>query len=337
MEEIYKNILNRIFENADLLNADINLLKGIIKGEEKANYLQHKSLFKLITNKKTNIDNRINKISLSETSQNNKKESTDKMLIEIKGISVDNKPRKDGRYQARYHDDLGKRHSIYGKTQEEAKQKALRLHGKPHFKKNQTLLKNWLIEWYDRYKKSQVSSDYQKTQKNYMNTISNKLGHYDITKISSEQIQDFFNCMDDGNTKNKIFSFFNASMTKAKALNKIKNNPLENVEIKKHKPISYSPINISNQDIILNAIKDTEMKKLFFISCCIGTRISETLGIKYSDIDTKEMVININKQFTRKNKFNNKLKKEAKPRYIPFINDLLKYIDFNHEKKRKII
>ena len=45
--------------------------------------------------------------------------------LNIKGISVDHKPRKDGRFQARYTTEDGKQHSVYGRSREEAQRKAL--------------------------------------------------------------------------------------------------------------------------------------------------------------------------------------------------------------------
>ena len=47
------------------------------------------------------------------------------MKLYVKGLSVDGKPRKDGRYQARYTLN-GKQYSVYAMSKDEAQDKALR-------------------------------------------------------------------------------------------------------------------------------------------------------------------------------------------------------------------
>ena len=72
--------------------------------------------------------------------------------VDIKGISVDHKVRKDGRFQARYTVD-GVQHSVYGKTPNEALRKAVDGYkGKKKSKTQATTFEEWYKRWLQLYK-----------------------------------------------------------------------------------------------------------------------------------------------------------------------------------------
>ncbi|MEG2014790.1 MAG: hypothetical protein RR086_03575, partial [Clostridia bacterium] len=70
--------------------------------------------------------------------------------VNVKGVSVDNKPRKDGRWQARYN---GK--SIYGETRKEVEQKVIGISQNKIVQENDSsnmLYNKWIEEWMRLYK-----------------------------------------------------------------------------------------------------------------------------------------------------------------------------------------
>jgi hypothetical protein len=299
MDKFYRNILDKIFTEADILFGDISLLKGIILGEEKGEYLKHKSLFRLVKSGEkapmTNIDNLIG------LSANPKKEDADNMLIEIeiKGISVDKKPRKDGRWQARYKND-GCWHSVYGISYEDAKDKAIKAKETAPKSSNKPRFEEYFNKWHKLYKVPYVDGDYAKTNKSYIDRLAEKIGHIRIDRLTSDILQENILAVFPGNnTRYKVKVLVNECLEKARIDRLIKFNPIEGVNIKNCKSERYPVFEIPDQDTIFNAITVPAYRKIFYLCCCTGMRISEALGLRFEDFDTQNMYVTVNKQFTR--------------------------------------
>lgn len=277
----------------------------------------HRSRFKLVTQK-----NFENKIGLSGVT---KKEDTDKSMIEvttqIKGICIDKKPRPDGRWQARYKDEAGSWHSVYASSYDEAKDKVVKAkHGTAKTTKGLTVA-DWFNEWFSRYKEANISPDYARTIKAYINRISVSIGKNQLSKITVESVQDFLLSIELTNTREKIKTVINEAMEKAVALGKAKLNPIRHVEIKGHQEKHYPPIPISKQDSIYAGITDARIKRLFFFCCCTGLRIAEALGVEYADIS--DGWIAVNKQFDRHNQLKPYTKSRAGLRHVPAEPELI--------------
>ena len=68
------------------------------------------------------------------------------------------------------------------------------------------------------------------------------------------------------------------------------------VEKTNYKKQSYRALEIFEQDLIYNNIKNSKYKKLFFFACCTGIRINRILELERKNFDTERMIINVFKK-----------------------------------------
>ena len=93
-----------------------------------------------------------------EEKKNAAAEKERQMLIDLSGISINAKPRADGRYQGYYTRD-GKKHYVYGKSEQEVKIKIelFLQNGEPKKKQSEKkkatpTVAEWLEKWIELYK-----------------------------------------------------------------------------------------------------------------------------------------------------------------------------------------
>lgn len=308
------NMFYEIVNLAGKLLARVNKLQGYIEAREDSQELIRKQ-FRLVT--QADIDNKIS----TSSATTNKKEVADDMIVKekITGLSLDSKPRPDGRWQARYKEN-GKWKSVYRHTSKEAFEEAKRR--LETISEANVKYSVWLAEWFERYKKPNIGSKWASTMLGYIKRISEELGSYKIESLTTEAIQDYLTGIEEDNTRNKIKTIINESLRKAVNLRKLTHNPCGGVEIKRGKPQKRQPIDVPDQDLVFDTISNPTYKKLFQFCCCTGLRISEALGANHEDI--KNGMLTVDKQYTRDNELEYRVKSDAGYRAVPILPELQK-------------
>ena len=168
------------------------------------------------------------------------------MIINLPGISISKKPRKDGRFQG-YMTENGVKHYVYGSTREEVARRILLYlkHGAPKIKKRRPQTTNaygvpetfnaFATYYFENFRKKRVS---EKTFYSDMGRYNKYLKPYfketPIKKISPKACQSLIediSAQGKGKTADEIFSLLSVILKMAIRHDIIKNNPLDIVSI----------------------------------------------------------------------------------------------------------
>ncbi|MDR2090630.1 MAG: site-specific integrase [Clostridiales bacterium] len=259
------------------------------------------------------------------------------MLLDIKGISIDGKPRKDGRWQGRYTEN-GKQKSVYGKNQEEVKLKLSKIVNgekpKTKAKPEKLMLHSWLDENYKLFRVPTLKSP--TTQNNIESKIARlkKLfRNQPLDKLDAIAIQSVLMSVKATAERKVLYTELNAAYEKAVKLRKIKYNPCEAVVLPSHESKHRAALTLADQAKFLKELHASESKYnfLMFFMLGTGTRIEEALALtKKKFIFTDNgCAVKIDSSFT-KTKEGYKIKKGTKTtageRIIPISEKLYKKV-----------
>ncbi len=222
--------------------------------------------------------------------------------LSIKGISVDHKPRKDGRFQARYTTEDGKQHSVYGRSREEAQRKALAGYkGKKKEKRQIPTYSEWYSKWIDLYKRPKLRPN---TLKNYNYTagkhILPRIGKMRLDLIDTITLQETINRITLPRQREIAGNILVASISKAYTVGLIKRDPTLGVEKTKHDYTERRALTSEERERLLAAIKGNRFETLVYVYLYAGLRRSEALALRWSDIDTKNGTITVRYQVNEK-------------------------------------
>lgn len=217
--------------------------------------------------------------------------------INIKGISVDHKIRKDGRFQARYTLD-GVQHSVYGKTPDEALRKAIDGYkGKKRSKTQATTFEEWYKRWIQLYKVNKLRPN---TLKNYNYTANKylipKLGKIKINLLDTNTLQEVLNGIRLSRQQEIAGNILVACITKAYTTGLIKTNPALGVEKLKHNYSERRALTTEEIQRLLETIKGDRFELLIYVYLYAGLRRSEALALRWSDIDMQKKTITVRHQ-----------------------------------------
>lgn len=243
--------------------------------------------------------------------------------LNIKGISVDHKPRKDGRFQARYTTEDGKQHSVYGRSREEAQRKALAGYkGKKKEKRKILTYSEWYDKWMQLYKQPKLRIN---TLKNYNYTagkhILPRIGKLRLDLINTITLQETINRITLPRQREIAGNIIVASITKAYTVGLIKSNPTLGVEKAKHDYTERRALTSEEQKRLLNAIKGNRFETLIYVYLYAGLRRSEALALRWRDIDIKNGTITVRSQVNEKRQLVD-LKTKKAYRTIPILPPL---------------
>lgn len=251
------------------------------------------------------------------------------MNIYVKGLSVDNKPRKDGRYQARYTID-GKQYSVYAQTKEAAQDKALRkLKGITEQNDNSSSmkLKYWLDKWLTTYKQPKLRPN---SIKGYHYAIKKhilpQLGEIRLQNLDTTLVQEVINNVPTARQREVVSNILFAALTKAFNVGLLQRNLAGALEKFKS---SYTP---------RRALEETEIKRLTdyvagtkfdlitHLYLYAGLRRSEALALKWTDIDLQNRQIHVRYQINEKKELQEPKTKSA-IRNVPILPELYKVLN----------
>lgn len=268
--------------------------------DEFLNYLtKEEPKFRLITNEN------IKEFKNTNTSKIEPKANQFKEVSRMLKISVSQKPRKDGRYEAKYPDPFTqKRKSAYGKTPELAYNKAYALatgqiiilpKDKSIIKKQKYKLNEWLWHWHKNYRIGKKATKTIIEEERYIKIISkDEISKYYIDELNGDEIQQYLNKVEklSGNRTMLLqANILSCALEKAKKLGKIEKNPFEAVEIVKKEPKKARVLTRQEQKKFIKAIQNHKYKLAFYLMLFCGLRPGEAIGIKKSDFDLENKTL----------------------------------------------
>lgn len=163
------------------------------------------------------------------------------------------------------------------------------------------LFKDFITQWFNNYKSLSIGIN---TKTNYLSRINThiipKLGHYKLTDITNNIIQNFYNDLINKEKLNpssakKVLETLNNCFKYAQKNKLIYTVPTEIETIK----INKKEIEFWTEEelkFFLEEIKDTYLYTPILIASMTGVRVGELCGIRWCDIDLENGYININNQ-----------------------------------------
>ena len=255
--------------------------------------------------------------------------------------------RADGRWEGIYStaevDGAGKykKHSVYGKTQEEVRRKLTEITSSiddgTYINPSQYKLSEWLESWLELYVKPTVK-DF--TYDSYSNIcrrhIIPHIGKVKLRDLTTTQIQKFYNDLLQVKklsikTVKNVHGVLHRSLEQAYLVGEIKLNPTNRCILPKASKPKIEPLEDEDISRFLEAIKGHKFENVYYLTLFAGLRQGEVLGITWDCVDFENSTILINKQLKRNCHHKDSIyfldsTKNGKERYItvaPSVMDML--------------
>ena len=222
------------------------------------------------------------------------------MNITVPGISVNSKPRADGRYQG-YMIDNGVKKYVYGRSREEVVLKiktymknGIPVGNKPKKDKTPTLME-WGEKWLELYKLPNLKPKSIEIIRQALKRLYDRFAGVRLGSLNSLELQEFFLSMPQSRSRDITLTTLNEMLEKARKQGIIKVNPCEGVEIKKHVQKKKKGLTPSEQQTLLEAVKGLALEPIFVLLLTGGFRIGELLALTDEDVDFETNTVTINK------------------------------------------
>lgn len=228
--------------------------------------------------------------------------SEEKMLIEMDGVSVTAKPRKDGRYQG-YVLQNGKKKYLYGKSPEEVKNKIkafLRTQeSAPQRKKREPkkipLFGDYAANWAEKYKKPNLKPSSYETFLFALKAAVKALGDKPLDSITSDDLQDLFLGMGATRKRDICAVYVGQLFRHAIKTGEIKRDPMSVVQLSKREAEKRPALTPEQQARFLEATAASPNALLFRFLLATGLRIGESLALTQEDVDRRAATVTVNK------------------------------------------
>ena len=205
---------------------------------------------------------------------NQTKEETDEMQP---WNYITTRPRgKNGLLEYRFSHE-GERHSAYGYSKKECWQERDKViagasKARAHKQYNFEII---IKEWYSRYRQPNQSLVEQGKAIRHIEIICAAFGKKDIRRITTDELQDFANSMNDKGRKRDIIMGIVKAVFEKHTPKIVKYNPCKDLAIVKHKSKHYPVIQLADQRRIFESDAPEIYKKAFLAYCCTGARLNE--------------------------------------------------------------
>jgi integrase len=204
-----------------------------------------------------------------------------------------------------------KRKVFYGKTKEEAKDKAdkYRLANKSGLLliDDKITLQEWVRTWIFEYMANKLKSSslarYEGIYRNYIKDTS--LGKIKLKDLKPSHLQNYYNTLvrQNGKTASTVKTLnklLKAAMAQALFEKYILTNPCNHVNLPKVKSITEVEIfTLEEQAQFIDALQGHRQKLLFLMALSTGLRIAELLGLRWADIDMESGELTVNQTLRR--------------------------------------
>lgn len=220
------------------------------------------------------------------------------------GAGINQRP--DGRYCGRFTDRFQKRHTFYGKTVNEVREKLRNAQYEDEHGLNGTCQGVLLDEWYDIFIKDYKVNIRPSTLKGYCcdyNRVRPILGKMPISQIKQLHIQRLMADMQEQGYKSGTIktckAFLHNLFETAVSAEIISRNPVDGIVVKNDEETKMRVLTVEEQEIFLNHIENSWYKELFNILLLTGMRIGEAMALTWEDIDFEKRKLYVNKSITQ--------------------------------------
>ena len=214
--------------------------------------------------------------------------------------------RSDGRYCGRFTDRFQKRHTFYGKTVNEVREKLRNAQYEDEHGINGTCQGVLLDEWYDIFIKDYKVNIRPSTLKGYCcdyNRVKPILGKMPITQIKQLHIQRLVADMQEQGYKSGTIktckAFLHNLFETAVSAEIISRNPVDGIVIKSDEETKMRVLTVEEQENFLKHIEGSWYKELFNILLLTGMRIGEAMALTWEDVDFEKKRLYVNKSITQ--------------------------------------
>ncbi len=212
------------------------------------------------------------------------------MLINMTGVSISAKPRRDGRYQGYVLRDGQKRY-LYGRSRAEVAEKirqCIQEGTEPKKRKKERKRVPTFGEFYEKwislYKEPTLKVKSLRSIRDTIKPALARFGDTPLDKISADDLQAFLISMKSTRSRDICFSTVRQMYEKAIASETVKKNPCDAVELKKHVYKKQKALSREEEARFLEAAKDSPHFFLFRFLLATGLRIGEALALRVEDI-----------------------------------------------------
>ncbi|MBQ6403179.1 MAG: site-specific integrase [Oscillospiraceae bacterium] len=258
--------------------------------------------------------------------------------------------RSDGRWEARYSNGWTKtgrqrQISIYGKTQQEVRQKLAKVIAEidegTHIEPSKIKVGEWMEIWLDEYCGDKKYSTVKGYRANVRTHIKPEIGNIPLGKLTTTDIQKFYNRLlkpPDGSpgicpkTIKNTHGVLSKAMSVAVVNGYIRSNPCVGTILPRVEKHEVQPLTDDQVALLLQqAEKDEEYGLLLKVILLTGVRKAEAMGITWDCVDFRRGVIHINKQLQKRPKVDGGVmftsSKNGKGRVLkpaPYVMELMK-------------
>lgn len=237
-------------------------------------------------------------------------EKEDEMIIEVDmpGVSMAGKPRKDGRWQGHVKLSNGIIKYIYGRSQQELykniqayihegsplpKQKPKKPTEPP--KSNVISFADWVNKWLELYKKPNVKYNTYNCLVQAMKKVIIRFGACPLDTITTEELQVFFLSYTALRSRDVAITTTKMALEKARQQRLITYNPMDGVEIKAKSYVHRNALTIDEQQALTAAVKGTNYEIIFHVLLTTGLRVGEALALTDGDVDFDKRTVSVTK------------------------------------------
>lgn len=218
-----------------------------------------------------------------------------------------------------------KRIPVYGKTQEECRQKVIEtlsgIQNQTFVEPHKTTLEQWLDTWLTEYKKGNIRpTTYSSYEYIIRVHIKPKLGKALIKELKPEQVQKFYNERKasglSARTVRYIHVVLHEALEQAMRNNLVVRNVSEATTLPKQEKKEMRVLSMEEQDKFLNVLNNDKSGIIFKLDLATGLRRGELLALRWKDIDLKEGSLRVNQALYRAKVNFDKDSKEKKTEII---------------------
>lgn len=223
------------------------------------------------------------------------------MLINMTGVSINTKSRKDGRFQGYIARTDGSKQYFYGKSREEVATKIKSYLQEATTPKRKSAKKitpsfgEFYRKWFDIYKKPNLKPKSIIAITSSLKPALARFENIALDKIDTNAIQTLLLSISSPRIREMCKSNLNQIFTKAYKQGVIKKNPCDALELKAYKSTHKKALTVTEQQKVLSAAEATKYSLLYRFLIATGLRIGEALALTKSDIDFKNCTVSINK------------------------------------------
>lgn len=144
------------------------------------------------------------------------------------------------------------------------------------------LLGDWLLHWYDTYKKPHLKEHTRLLYERLIVELKNgELGMIALKDLTGECLQLFFNAIIFPQKRVKLSNLLRPALKKAVQLHLLSFNPFDSVEFPFHKSAHRRAFTFAEQTQLVNVL-DGKYESVYWVLACTGLRIGEFLGLDYA-------------------------------------------------------